>query len=198
MPASSSTMTEGKIISWFKSEGDKLSKGESVVFVESNKADMDVETFYDGYLATIMVEEGGVAVVGSAITLLEATEEAKFRVVAYSFSRALKPTVAVEVVIVVAPPSPSMVASTMQPVLEGGKRVVASLYAKKLANELKVELGRVRGSGPNGRIMAKDVEAVAATELGSIAAKVSGAPSIHALPKIELGRWCLLRQCKGQ
>ncbi|CAM8886021.1 unnamed protein product [Rhodiola kirilowii] len=47
MPALSSTMTEGKIVSWIKSEGDVLSKGESVVVVESDKADMDVETFYD-------------------------------------------------------------------------------------------------------------------------------------------------------
>jgi len=75
MPALSSTMTEGKIVSWVKSEGDKLSKGESVVVVESDKADMDVETFYDGYLAAIMVEEGGVAPVGSAIALLAETEE---------------------------------------------------------------------------------------------------------------------------
>lgn len=75
MPALSSTMTEGKIVSWVKSEGDKLSKGESVVVVESDKADMDVETFYDGYLAAIMVDEGGVAAVGSAIGLLAETEE---------------------------------------------------------------------------------------------------------------------------
>ncbi|ONK68699.1 uncharacterized protein A4U43_C05F14960 [Asparagus officinalis] len=74
MPALSSTMTEGKIVSWIKSEGDKLSKGESIIVVESDKADMDVETFYDGYLASIMVEEGGVAPVGSAIALLVETE----------------------------------------------------------------------------------------------------------------------------
>ncbi|KAF8376986.1 hypothetical protein HHK36_030358 [Tetracentron sinense] len=75
MPALSSTMTEGKIVSWVKSEGDKLSKGESVVVVESDKADMDVETFYDDYLAAIMVDEGGVAAVGSAIAFLAETEE---------------------------------------------------------------------------------------------------------------------------
>ncbi|MED6123880.1 hypothetical protein PIB30_053747 [Stylosanthes scabra] len=61
MPALSSTTTEGKRVSWVKSEGDKLSKGESVVVVESDKADMDVETIYDGYLAAIMVDEGSVA-----------------------------------------------------------------------------------------------------------------------------------------
>ncbi|XP_010539233.1 PREDICTED: dihydrolipoyllysine-residue acetyltransferase component 5 of pyruvate dehydrogenase complex, chloroplastic [Tarenaya hassleriana] len=75
MPALSSTMTEGKIVSWVKSEGEKLNKGERVVVVESDKADMDVETFYDGYLAAIMVEEGGIAPVGSAIALLAETED---------------------------------------------------------------------------------------------------------------------------
>lgn len=75
MPALSSTMTEGKIVSWTKSEGDKVLKGESVVVVESDKADMDVETFYDGFLAAIMVEEGSVAPVGSAIALLAENQE---------------------------------------------------------------------------------------------------------------------------
>ncbi|KAJ6855551.1 dihydrolipoyllysine-residue acetyltransferase component 5 of pyruvate dehydrogenase complex [Populus alba x Populus x berolinensis] len=197
MPALSSTMTEGKIVSWVKSEGDKLSKGESVVIVESDKADMDVETFYDGYLAAIMVEEGGVAAVGSAIALLaesqEEIEEAKSKAAASSSSSspARDPTpsaAAPAKAVLVAPPSPSVVASTVHSASEGGKRVVASPYAKKLANELKVELGRVIGSGPNGRIVAKDVEAAAAAaaEWGSTAAKVSGAPSVHAPPGIEL------------
>ena len=198
-------MTEGKIVSWVKSEGDKLSKGESVVVVESDKADMDVETFYDGYLAAIMVEEGGVAAVGSAIALLaesqEEIEEAKSKAAASSSSSspardptpsaaapAPESTVSVDKAVLVAPPSPSVVASAVHPASEGGKRVVASPYAKKLANELKVELGRVIGSGPNGRIVAKDVEAAAAAaaEWGSTAAKVSGAPSVHAPHGIEL------------
>ncbi|KAL9342413.1 hypothetical protein Peur_065738 [Populus x canadensis] len=206
MPALSSTMTEGKIVSWVKSEGDKLSKGESVVVVESDKADMDVETFYDGYLAAIMVEEGGVAAVGSAIALLaeslEEIEEAKSKAASSSPATSPAPAVAaapvsesttgsgaVEKAVVVAPPSPAVVASAVHPASEGGKRVVASPYAKKLAKDLKVDLGRVIGSGPNGRIVAKDVEAAAAVaaELGSPAAKVSAAPAVQAPPGIELG-----------
>jgi pyruvate dehydrogenase E2 component (dihydrolipoamide acetyltransferase) len=206
MPALSSTMTEGKIVSWVKSEGDKLSKGESVVVVESDKADMDVETFYDGYLAAIMVEEGGVAAVGSAIALLaespEEIEEAKSKAASSSPATSPAPAVAaapvsesttgsgaVEKAVVVTPPSPSVVASAVHPASEGGKRVVASPYAKKLAKDLKVDLGRVIGSGPNGRIVAKDVEAAAAVaaELGSPAAKFSAAPAVQAPPGIELG-----------
>ncbi|EYU29963.1 hypothetical protein ABFS82_05G031700 [Erythranthe guttata] len=75
MPALSSTMTEGKIVSWIKSEGDHVSKGESVVVVESDKADMDVETFHGGILAAILVSEGETAPIGAPIGLLAETED---------------------------------------------------------------------------------------------------------------------------
>ena len=67
MPALSSTMTEGKIVSWLKGEGEAISKGDAVVVVESDKADMDVESFFDGYLAVIAVEDGEMATVGAPI-----------------------------------------------------------------------------------------------------------------------------------
>ncbi|XVE55022.1 hypothetical protein DITRI_Ditri03aG0127700 [Diplodiscus trichospermus] len=201
MPALSSTMTEGKIVSWMKSEGDKLSKGESVVVVESDKADMDVESFHEGFLAAIMVEEGGVAPVGSAIALLAETEdeiaEAKAKSLSSSSSADQvveeKPKQKEEV----APPVPAAasvaptvsstktvaVGSAVHPASEGGKRIVASPYAKKLAKELKVDLGTVVGTGPMGRIVAKDVEAAAAA--GVVAA--SQAKAAPVAPGIELG-----------
>jgi len=74
MPALSSTMTEGKIVSWAKSAGDKVEKGETVVVVESDKADMDVESFYEGYLAVIMTEAGEMAQVNDAIAYLAENE----------------------------------------------------------------------------------------------------------------------------
>ncbi len=55
MPALSSTMTEGKIVEWLKNPGDKVERGESVLVVESDKADMDVESFQDGYLAAVLM-----------------------------------------------------------------------------------------------------------------------------------------------
>ena len=55
MPALSSTMKEGKVVSWLKNEGDEISAGEAIMVVESDKADMDVEAFEDGYLAKIIV-----------------------------------------------------------------------------------------------------------------------------------------------
>ncbi|KAH9625945.1 hypothetical protein KSS87_020365, partial [Heliosperma pusillum] len=172
MPALSSTMTEGKIVSWIKSEGDKLSKGDPVVVVESDKADMDVETFYDGFLAKIIVDEGNSAPVGSAIALLAESEEE----IAAAIAKAAETTTATAVVTSPTPKSesapsdvlpakvtsPAVVAVVSEhPAAEGGRRVVASPYAKKLGKELGIDLGTVVGSGPQGRIVAKDVEAAA-------------------------------------
>ncbi|KAL4288620.1 hypothetical protein S245_067851 [Arachis hypogaea] len=204
MPALSSTMTEGKIVSWVKSEGDKLSKGESVVVVESDKADMDVETFYDGYLAAIMVDEGGVAAVGAPIALLaeneDEIEQAKSKAQSpssasssASSSPAPAPAPAVEAQSDKAPVKAAAAAApavaSTHPASEGGKRVVASPYAKKLAKELKVELGRIVGTGPLGRIVAKDVEAFAAS--GAAAAAAAAAPAAPVAAKsgggVELG-----------
>ncbi|XP_059630873.1 dihydrolipoyllysine-residue acetyltransferase component 5 of pyruvate dehydrogenase complex, chloroplastic-like [Cornus florida] len=203
MPALSSTMTEGKIVSWVKSEGDKLSKGESVVVVESDKADMDVETFYDGYLAAIMVDEGGVAAVGSAIALLAENEEEidEARSKASNSSTSSSPSSSAEISDSPPPPataSPEKVevaAVSMHPASVGGKRVVASPYAKKLAKDLKVALSGMVGSGPNGRIVAKDVEAAAAAASGGGAVltevpkpSVGVAPTpVTGSPGIELG-----------
>ncbi|XP_021760446.1 dihydrolipoyllysine-residue acetyltransferase component 5 of pyruvate dehydrogenase complex, chloroplastic-like [Chenopodium quinoa] len=175
MPALSSTMTEGKIVSWIKSEGDKLSKGDSVVVVESDKADMDVETFYDGFLAKIIVDEGSSAPVGSAIALLAESEAEIADAIAKATNASPPASNSSE-----SPPSSGAPAVEIRenlktpvvkegglslsthPASEGGKRVVASLYAKKLGKELGVDLRGVVGSGPQGRIVAKDVEAAAA------------------------------------
>lgn len=177
MPALSSTMTEGKIVSWVKAEGDRLVKGESVVVVESDKADMDVETFYDGILAAIVVGDGEVASVGSAIGILAENEdeiaEAKSKAAAASNGGAatsapppppLSPApAAVEAAKVPTEPRVlSPIVALTHPASDGGKRIVASPYAKKLAKDLKVDLTTIAGSGPSGRIVAADVEAAAA------------------------------------
>ena len=76
MPALSSTMTEGKIVEWLKNPGDKVARGESVLVVESDKADMDVESFQDGFLAAVLMPAGAAAPVGETIGLIvEAQEE---------------------------------------------------------------------------------------------------------------------------
>lgn len=158
-------MTEGKIVSWIKSEGDVLSKGESVVVVESDKADMDVETFYDGILAAIVVGEGETAPVGAPIGLLAETEEdiaeAKAKAASAS-SSAPKSAPATPP----PPPPPAAAAPTppavspASPAVASGK-IVSTPFAKKLAKQHKVDINKVVGTGPFGRITPADVEAAA-------------------------------------
>ncbi|GFS44353.1 2-oxoacid dehydrogenases acyltransferase family protein [Actinidia rufa] len=165
MPALSSTMTEGKIVSWIKSEGDVLSKGESVVVVESDKADMDVETFYDGILAAIVVGEGEVAPVGAPIGLLAETEneiaEAKSKVKsAGSSSQSAPPPAAFPP----PPPLPAVAAAPHPPaakVADGPRKIVATPYAKQLAKQHKVDINSLVGTGNFGRITPADIEAAA-------------------------------------
>ncbi|MEH2375706.1 dihydrolipoamide acetyltransferase family protein [Nostoc sp.] len=162
MPALSSTMTEGKIVSWVKSPGDKVEKGETVVVVESDKADMDVETFYEGFLAYIIVQAGETAPVGSAIAFIAETEAEieQAKSLANSGSVAASATSSPE-------PIAAGTASSATPALasQNGSnhkegRLVASPRARKLAKELKVDLTTLEGSGPHGRIVAEDVEAL--------------------------------------
>ncbi|KAJ7943177.1 Dihydrolipoamide acetyltransferase component of pyruvate dehydrogenase complex [Quillaja saponaria] len=136
MPALSSTMTEGKIVSWIKSEGDVLSKGESVVVVESDKADMDVEIFYDGILAAIVVGEGETAPVGAPIGLLAESEEE----VAEVKSKASKSTSSAPTP-VTSNPAPAIAQPPPPPakvVSDGPRKIVATPYAKKLAKQHKL------------------------------------------------------------
>uniref|UniRef100_A0ACD5XZC9 Uncharacterized protein n=1 Tax=Avena sativa TaxID=4498 RepID=A0ACD5XZC9_AVESA len=192
MPALSSTMTEGKIVAWNAAEGDRLSKGDPVVVVESDKADMDVETFHDGFLAAVLVPAGESAPVGSAIALLAESEEEipLARSQAANLSSAASPPAPQETVAEEAspstppPPPPAPVAVSApappSPATQGGARVVASPYAKKLAKDLSVDLFSVTGSGPGGRVVAKDVEAAAA-------APQKAAPVAAARPDVPLG-----------
>ncbi|MGF1673572.1 MAG: dihydrolipoamide acetyltransferase family protein [Rivularia sp. (in: cyanobacteria)] len=165
MPALSSTMTEGKIVSWEKAAGDKVEKGETVVIVESDKADMDVESFYEGYMAHILVEAGGSAPVGSAIAFLAETEAEIETAVAQAKSQGAAPA-KVEVA-ATAPGQTAVQPATVEAGANGtaqngssprSGRTIASPRARKLAKEFKIDLSGISGSGPHGRIIAEDVE----------------------------------------
>jgi len=191
MPALSSTMTEGKIVSWIKSEGDLLSKGESVVVVESDKADMDVETFYDGILAAIVVPEGETAPVGAPIGLLAETEEEIAEAKAKAASKASGSTPPVAETVTPTPPPPAT--STPAPAIsqppaapEGPRKKTVTPFAKKLAKQHKVDINKVVGTGPYGRVTPADVEAAAGIAVSkpseSLAATVKAAASSSVPP----------------
>ena len=162
MPALSSTMTEGKIVSWEKSPGDKVEKGETVVVVESDKADMDVESFYEGYLATIIVAAGDEAPVGNAIALLAETKdeiEAAKQQASSSTPTPAAPKTPTPETSAPAPATKAPVTAATSASSNG--RIIASPRARKLAKKLGVELTGLQGSGPYGRIVAADVETAA-------------------------------------
>jgi pyruvate dehydrogenase E2 component (dihydrolipoamide acetyltransferase) len=156
-------MTEGKIVSWMKSPGDKVEKGETLLVVESDKADMDVEAFWAGYLGAIIVPAGETAAVGATIGLLAETEaeiELAKQQAANSGQKTTaeaQPTPAQATAVV---PELATVGASETPNRKNG-RVVASPRAKKLAKELGVTLDTLQGSGPHGRIVAEDIEAFA-------------------------------------
>jgi len=164
MPALSSTMTEGKIVEWVKSPGEKIEKGETVVIVESDKADMDVESFNEGFLAAILVEAGDTAPVGQAIALVAETEaeieEAKKQAASSPNGSTLTASVSSEP----EPQSTTTQATTTTSTTtssRGNGRIIASPRARKLAKELNVDLKSIPGSGPYGRIVALDIEQAA-------------------------------------
>lgn len=175
MPALSSTMTEGKIVSWQKSSGDWVEKGETVVVVESDKADMDVESFFSGYLATIIVEAGDVAPVGSTIALLAETEaeieQAKQEDGTEVKKESTNTSAAISTTPVATAPTSSSTETQENPSRRNG-RIIASPRARKLAKELKVDLSTLKGSGPHGRIVAEDVEMAAGRTPALVAASV--------------------------
>ncbi len=176
MPALSSTMTEGKIVEWLKNPGDKVERGESVLVVESDKADMDVESFHDGFLASIVMPAGSSAPVGETIGLIVETadEIASAQANAPSTlpqaaanqdkespsSQTQKKQASVDssqaTAIKQTPPVPDYSVNNEQFLNDG--RIVASPRAKKLASQMGVDLATVRGSGPHGRIQAEDVQ----------------------------------------
>ena len=184
MPALSSTMTEGKIVEWLKKPGDKVERGESVLVVESDKADMDVESFNEGFLAAVLMPAGGTAPVGETIGLIVETQAeiaevqakapaapaaapapaaatpaapapARAPVAAAPAPAPAAPAPAPAAPAAPAPPAPALAVAA--PSANGNGRVVASPRARKLAQQLGVALEALRGSGPHGRIQAEDV-----------------------------------------
>ena len=208
MPALSSTMTEGKIVEWLKQPGDKVGRGESVLVVESDKADMDVESFQDGYLAAVLMPAGSTAPVGETIGLIVESEaeiaDAKASAPAAPVAAAPAPTATapapaptpapapVAAAAPVAAPPPAAIQPSA-PVVNDG-RIVASPRAKKLASQMGVDLATVRGSGPHGRIQAEDVEKASGQPIsvprvaeGTAPAVTGGASSAAAAPAAPAG-----------
>jgi len=165
MPQLSDTMTEGLLVEWQNQPGDKISRGDIVAQVETDKAIMDLEVFRDGYLSGPLVEVDSVVEVGGAVGYLvekpeqvvtdsrrvEAVEAASASAGSSDSSASLTTAAA-------AAPSPATLDSAEPATRPTGLAVTP--YARKLAGEMRVNLNEVKGTGPQGEVVASDVRRV--------------------------------------
>jgi pyruvate dehydrogenase E2 component (dihydrolipoamide acetyltransferase) len=162
MPKLSDTMTEGVVSKWHKKVGDKVKSGELLAEIETDKATMDFESFQDGVLLYIGVEEGKGAPVDSVLAILGNAGE-DFKALLDGAGSSTSPAAA-EV-----PVSAPVVASTSAPVAVSApavsavasnddSRTKASPLAKKIASDKGIDLSQVSGSGDGGRIVKRDIE----------------------------------------
>jgi pyruvate dehydrogenase E2 component (dihydrolipoamide acetyltransferase) len=154
MPSLSPTMTEGKLLRWLKKEGDKVSSGDAIAEVETDKSNLEIEAYDDGTLARIVVQEGQMAKVGAPIAFLAGkgappAARAAPTAAPAPAPQAAKPTPA---------PQAAAPARREAPAPTPGGRLRASPLAKRMARERGVELSSVSGSGPHGRIVKRDIE----------------------------------------
>lgn len=156
MPRMSDTMEEGVIVAWLKEEGDAIESGDTLAEVETDKATMELDSYMDGVLLHIAVKEGAVPINGVIAVIGEEGENWKEALAAAasdapSASPAKEEAPVEEEVLTVAPTS--TVSGT------DDKRVKASPLAKSMAKESGVDLSAVKGTGDQGRIVKRDVEA---------------------------------------
>ena len=201
MPRLSDTMTEGVVAQWLKKVGDKISEGDILAEIETDKATMEFESFNEGTLLYIGLKDGESAPVDSLLAIIgEEGEDVdaivkKFKAAAKSESKSPEttkteaqkaPEKAAEIA------EPVKVTETAQvPVSENASgRIIASPLAKKIASEKGINLNTVSGTGEGGRIVKSDVEnyvPAAVSASGTVPAPIiSGTESFEETPNSQM------------
>lgn len=190
MPKLSDTMTEGVVAEWSKKVGDKVSSGEVLAEIETDKATMEFESFYDGVLLHIGVEKGKTAPVNSILAIIGQAGEDVSALIASGNAPATATKVEAAPVAATTPSpepvkeapaaKPAVAASAPQLVANTNGRVIASPLAKKLAEEKGIDIAAVAGTGDGGRVVKRDVDhyvPYTPASSGSHVAAVSGVES---------------------
>jgi pyruvate dehydrogenase E2 component (dihydrolipoamide acetyltransferase) len=190
MPALSPTMEKGNLAKWLKKEGDAIKSGDIIAEIETDKATMEVEAVDEGILAKILVPEGTADVAVNAVIGVIAGEGEDAKAVSApaksDAAKAEAPKAVAAKTEAAAPKAEGRPASTLQMTAEAGlntggqpvsdgERPFASPLARRLAKEAGIDLGKVQGSGPHGRIVEKDI--AAAKQGGAAKAAPAGAPA---------------------
>ncbi|HET7165965.1 MAG TPA: pyruvate dehydrogenase complex dihydrolipoamide acetyltransferase [Pseudolabrys sp.] len=172
MPALSPTMEKGNLARWLKKEGDKIKSGDVIAEIETDKATMEYEAVDDGTLAKIVVPEGTQDVAVNSVIAVLAGEGEDVKAAASAAKAAPQaapqaaakppsapaPKAAAEKPVPPAAPSPPKAAPAPAQPSAGRNRIFSSPLARRLAKEANIDLNRVQGSGPHGRVIARDIE----------------------------------------
>ena len=173
MPALSPTMEKGNLARWLKKEGDKIKSGDVIAEIETDKATMEYEAIDDGTLAKIVVPEGTQDVAVNSVIAVLASEGEDVKAAAASGTKsspqtasqayansasapARKPAAEKSAPAIV--PSAPKASPTLSQPPKGANRIFSSPLARRLAKEASIDLNRVQGSGPHGRVIARDIE----------------------------------------
>jgi pyruvate dehydrogenase E2 component (dihydrolipoamide acetyltransferase) len=181
MPALSPTMEEGTLARWLVKEGDSVSSGDLIAEIETDKATMEFEAVDEGVISKIMVAEGTDGVkVGTVIALIAGEDEdaAPVKPAAAPVAKAAAPAPKVEV----ATPPPPVPISAPVSASSADERVKASPLAKRLAAERGIDLAKLTGTGPGGRIVKEDVDAAGSGTASATQATASQSPVAAAAP----------------
>jgi pyruvate dehydrogenase E2 component (dihydrolipoamide acetyltransferase) len=159
MPRLSDSMEEGTVLKWLVQRGGEVKRGQPLVEIETDKANMTYDADSDGVLVEILAQEGETLEVGKPIARIGTADEAEPADAAPREAAAP------------APLDDTTRGEAPRPVVKanGGERLKASPVARRMAGELGVELARVEGSGPGGRVVKADIEAAAKEPAGTAA-----------------------------
>ena len=186
MPRLSDTMEQGTIIKWNIKEGDEVASGAVVADVETDKATMEMQVYDDGVVARILVGEGDQVPVGTAIALIAEEGEDPANMGDVSGGTAAAPAAEAPAKEPAAPSVPTTSSKPDSPATPAGdgRRIKVSPVARRLAEEHRVDLASVAGSGPGGRIIKRDIlEVVERTASAGMVGEAVAVP----LPNVEPG-----------
>jgi pyruvate dehydrogenase E2 component (dihydrolipoamide acetyltransferase) len=179
MPKMGDGMEQGTINVWLKKEGDHVNSGEAIAEVETDKANVEIAAYETGVLSKIVVAEGKTVPVGELIAYIG---DAALAAASAPAPAAQSPAAANGSSASAPPPAEAQKpAESAQPAAEGSpttERLKASPLARKMADELKLDLARITGTGPGGRIKARDVEVFASSP-----AAATAPPAVSTEPK---------------
>ena len=177
MPKLSDTMTEGVVAAWNKKVGEEVKEGEILAEIETDKATMEFESFYDGVLLHIGVETGNAAPVNSVLAVIGAKDEDVKEILKNATQADDTAAAPVEEnKAETAAPAPAPAPAQVSPAVSNEK-IFASPLAKKLASEKGIDLNSLQGSGDNGRIIKRDIDHYIPFTPSAPAAQYSSAPA---------------------